>query len=268
MWQDDNAFLDTFLDDDAEEETGPLGVDIDVMYNLFDAVYNHDVELFIHLLRLYPNVNVNYTLEQYLRVPLLVFAAHCIRHNDVHIIRLLLAHGANVNAKSNYPHIEHHMMNLFEKLTGKTPLFSACQSGRMIVIEYLLQNGADPDIPDNQGMTPLLWASKSGHFNIVDLLCKANANVNATYTDTQTDLFWSALSAAAVNKHEFIVYYLLLHGADPRIGFVPTNRFVQAQPYHFNSAKECIAWHAMRVEQGLPFMLSTQPMTDLWFQLP
>jgi ankyrin repeat protein len=52
------------------------------------------------------------------------------------MIKLLLAHGAPVNAKSN---------------DGLTPLHIATQDGWLDVIEILLEHKANPSMPDNQG---------------------------------------------------------------------------------------------------------------------
>jgi len=65
------------------------------------------------------------------------------------IAKLLLAHGANVNAIS----------------AGNrwTPLHDASYKGQVKVVRILLQNGANPDAKDKDGATPLDVCSKNSH---------------------------------------------------------------------------------------------------------
>jgi ankyrin repeat protein len=70
-------------------------------------------------------------------------------HNDV--VELLLAKGANVNAKIN---------------DGFTPLYEAASNGQKDVTELLLAKGADVNAKDNDGKTPLQVAKPE----VADLL--------------------------------------------------------------------------------------------------
>lgn len=48
------------------------------------------------------------------------------------------------------------------------------------IVDALLQNGADPNIPDNLGKSPLSFAVHSGIPSIVELLLKSGADINFT----------------------------------------------------------------------------------------
>ena len=85
------------------------------------------------------------------------------------VIRLLINHGANVNAKTK-PRVEScNYWGLFTR--GETPLHRAAAWGSSEVIEILLEAGANPSIEDINSEAPYMWAGwhKRGR-EIVDLL--------------------------------------------------------------------------------------------------
>jgi ankyrin repeat protein len=55
---------------------------------------------------------------------------------------------------------------------GETPLHGAAFTGRMEVVELLIENGADVNAKDEDGGTPLLYVTLSGHKETADLLRK------------------------------------------------------------------------------------------------
>jgi ankyrin repeat protein len=108
------------------------------------------------------------------------------------VAELLLAHGADVNAKDN---------------DGGTPLSSA---GSKDVTELLLAHGADVNAKDNDGWTPLHRASSaSSRREVVESLMAHGADVNAANNKGQT-----ALHMAAIGCNKETVELLLAHGAD------------------------------------------------------
>jgi len=60
------------------------------------------------------------------------------------IVKILLAKGANVNAKS---------------LNNRTALIIASTLGHTGIVKLLLAKGADFNVKDEEGKTALIWAS-------------------------------------------------------------------------------------------------------------
>jgi ankyrin repeat protein len=79
-------------------------------------------------------------------------AALAGRHNDM--TRLLLAHGAEVNARQH---------------GGFTPLHAAAQDGDRANVALLLEHGADPGAVTDEGKTRML-AEERGHTEVAQLL--------------------------------------------------------------------------------------------------
>uniref|UniRef100_A0A2K5PTG1 BRCA1-associated RING domain protein 1 n=1 Tax=Cebus imitator TaxID=2715852 RepID=A0A2K5PTG1_CEBIM len=91
---------------------------------------------------------------------------------------------------------------------GETLLHIASIKGDIPSVEYLLQNGSDPNVKDHAGWTPLHEACNHGHLKVVELLLQHKALVNTT--GYQND---SPLHDAAKNGHMDIVKLLLSCGA-------------------------------------------------------
>ena len=70
-------------------------------------------------------------------------------HTD--IVRLLIAHGADVNAQSS---------------SGNTPLMYACAGGHEEVVRVLLEAGAHVEDHNENGHTPLMEAASAGHCTV------------------------------------------------------------------------------------------------------
>ena len=74
-----------------------------------------------------------------------------------------------------------------------------------------MQEGADTEIKSDDGATPLYMACSDGNVVMVELLLDAGANINAKFLKGST----SPLLAAAIFGHSEVVQYLLDIGADP-----------------------------------------------------
>jgi hypothetical protein len=84
---------------------------------------------------------------------------------SLEIVKLLLAKGAKINAQ--------------QPSQGWTPLTQAITSHQSDVVLYLLEQGADPELPMSDGSTPLHMAVRFGNTTAVEALLKAKINVNA-----------------------------------------------------------------------------------------
>lgn len=116
--------------------------------------------------------------------------------DDVEMMKLLLAAGANVHAVT--------------RVGAIPPLFLACANGSAAALELLLKVGANPNSINANGTTALMMAASSGNVDAVTLLLDEGASANAREAaHGQTALMFAAsLNRAAVIK------LLLTRGAD------------------------------------------------------
>jgi ankyrin repeat protein len=157
-----------------------------------------------------------------------VFPLHVASHRGhVDVIRLLLEHGADVNAKANYNRTSLHfaselghievMQLLLEKgadvnsttADNKYPLVEASQAGQLKAVQVLVQHGADVNVHGVHGCTPLHRASWTGRLEVIRFLLEHGADVDARDNDRRT-----TLHHASSHGQLEIVRLLLEHGAD------------------------------------------------------
>ena len=107
---------------------------------------------------------------------------------------------------------------------GATPLLRAAKAADVAAIRLLLAHGADPNLPNIQGVTPVMAAAGLGSNEIdtrgrfktqpdqiasLDLLVKAGADINAHDNRGQT-----ALHGAALFGYDDVIKDLVAHNAD------------------------------------------------------
>jgi ankyrin repeat protein len=125
--------------------------------------------------------------------PVLMTAA---RTGNVDTVKLLLAHGADVNAK--------------ESARGQTALMWAVAERHSEVARLLIEHGADVNARSTSGFTPLLFAAQQGDVDSARMLLEARANVNDASPEDG-----SPLVVATHSGHEALARFLLDKGADP-----------------------------------------------------
>ena len=84
------------------------------------------------------------------------------------------------------------------------PLFLAAGQGRVTVVRYLLDEGADVNAREKLGGTPLMEAAYAGYLEVIKELLFRGAEINAIGNDgTALDIAISRNNAAAVDllKH-------------------------------------------------------------------
>ncbi|XP_068941062.1 ankyrin repeat family A protein 2 isoform X3 [Petaurus breviceps papuanus] len=95
---------------------------------------------------------------------------------------------------------------------GFTPLMWAAAHGQIAVVEFLLQNGADPQILGKGRESALSLASSKGYTDIVKMLLDCGVDVNEYDWNGGTPLLY-----AVHGNHVKCVKILLENGADPTI---------------------------------------------------
>jgi ankyrin repeat protein len=79
--------------------------------------------------------------------------------DSLEMVRRLAAHGANLNARvTKRPNTGTTALNLF----GGTPFLLAARTGDAPLMRLLVQLGADPLLPNEDGTTPLMAAAGAG----------------------------------------------------------------------------------------------------------
>ena len=92
---------------------------------------------------------------------------------------------------------------------GWTPLHWASYRGNLKMAQLLIEKGADVHAKENKGWTPLHCASSKGHLEIAQLLLEKGADMHA-----KENKGWTPLHLAAVNGYIEIVQVLLEKEAD------------------------------------------------------
>ncbi len=120
-------------------------------------------------------------------------------HDDVEMMKMLLAAGANPKAATRDGAI--------------TPLFMACTNGSAPAIEALLAAGADANAANANGTTALMTAAASGSVPALKVLLDHGADIKAKESvHGQTALMF----AAALGRTD-AVRFLLSRGAEPNV---------------------------------------------------
>jgi ankyrin repeat protein len=127
-----------------------------------------------------------------------------VGRDSTSLVALLLDHGAEVNARNH---------------EGKTPLWVACQLGRVSMASQLLDHRADPNLAPPDGNTPLDWACRYRDKDLAQLLLDKGANPNLRNQQGITpldELKWNyglpGGHAQPVQSND-LASLLLLHGA-------------------------------------------------------
>lgn len=142
------------------------------------------------------------------------------------LIRALLAHGAQINARIRKvpPRFGGNGGGGFGSLVGATPFFVAAVTADVTTMRLLLMHGADPTINTADGNTPLIVAAglsraeqqtkvpEARGLEALQLLVALGANVHQTNTTGHT-----VLHAATMSGWDQAVTYLIGLGADMNV---------------------------------------------------
>lgn len=121
---------------------------------------------------------------------------HACRKGAIRLLSLLLAAGADLQAKTAH---------------GSTPLHLACSNGHAKAVEMLLAAGAELHALSGQGYTPLHSACYNGHTKVAEMLIHAGADLFAEDNDGRTPL-----EVARSRSHSETAQMLIRFGAEPQ----------------------------------------------------
>lgn len=120
----------------------------------------------------------------------------CIRarRNCVSCVKILLKAKANINA-----------LNVW----GRSPLMEAIVQFKFNIVDYLLSEGADVNLGDNQKTTPLHVCASYGNLECLKTMLAKGANQNAQDERGRTSLYF------AINgNHDEVVHFLIKNGCN------------------------------------------------------
>ncbi|QTF49830.1 putative ank repeat-containing [Acanthamoeba polyphaga mimivirus] len=107
---------------------------------------------------------------------------------DLSNVKTLIEHGANIDEQASNLntalleaiHFRHEKIAMYLisananvntiNIDQRTPLFVAAREGFLDIVKVLIENGADPDIPDIDGMTSYLIAVKNSHYTVAEFI--------------------------------------------------------------------------------------------------
>ncbi len=162
---------------------------------LLQAVATNDLEAVQNILKDPAKLAWLESRDELGRTPLLL----ATDHNRIAIARVLIAAGANVNAKDS---------------RQDSPYLLAGAQGRLEILKMTLAHGADLGSTNRYGGTALIPAAERGHVAVVRTLIDAGVKV-----DHINRLGWTALLEAIIlsdggTRHQEIVRMLIAAGAD------------------------------------------------------
>ncbi|AGA67448.1 ankyrin repeat-containing protein [Brachyspira pilosicoli P43/6/78] len=138
--------------------------------------------------------------DDYDYTPLMIAAAI----NDYDMVKFLVEKGADVNAKT---HSEYSSVETPLLLSLDYEHIESRYDENSSVAEYLINNGADINVTNEDGETPLMYASKLHNIKVIELLIQKGADINAFNNYGNTALIYG------VNNLE-TVKLLVENGAD------------------------------------------------------
>ena len=86
------------------------------------------------------------------------------------------------------------LINMTEPAEGRSAMHLAAVANDTHMVEFLLAQGAHPNIQDKRGRTPVMLAAELGHDIMISLLAKSHASMTLTDAEGQGVALHSRLS--------------------------------------------------------------------------
>lgn len=191
-------------------ELAIINAHYDTAVALVDAGADPNIADSAGMAALYAAVDMNTLGEVYGR-PSRTFSDES---NALDLMKVLLRHGAKVNAQLRTPTLYRaHTPGDGNLGEGSTPLMRAARNADVAAMRLLLANGADPSIREKNGTTALMLAAGLGHglgvfakeyatepamLEAVKILVAQHVDVNAADDKGETALHFAALASDPV----------------------------------------------------------------------
>ena len=141
--------------------------------------------------------------------------------DTLELAKMLIAHGADPNARMTMMPPKMGILDVnYLNLLGATPFFLAARAADVSFMRFLVANGADPLLPNNEGTTPLMVAagigycqgqsvgSETARLEAARLAVELGGDIHAVNERDQTALHGSSYSGANA-----VVRFLVDNGA-------------------------------------------------------
>jgi ankyrin repeat protein len=89
-----------------------------------------------------------------------------------------------------------------EEVRGPAKFFTACSTGRVDVVQGLLDQGVDLESRDTYGLTGLIWAGRKGRVGVAEVLLSRGAHLETSDRRRRTALF----HAVCYRRYEFVEF--------------------------------------------------------------
>ena len=130
---------------------------------------------FTKLLKIIDRTTIKYKhLDGYTPLMMIVVNPNITNFEKTVVIDRLIEMGCDVNRPNDF---------------GETALMMAVKRNNRKMMEYLLENGASPNISDNLGVTPLMIATFNSQLYNMAVLSFFNAQLGATCSSYELDVF-------------------------------------------------------------------------------
>lgn len=130
---------------------------------------------FTELLKIIDRTTMKYKhLDGYTPLMMIVVNPNITNFEKTVVIDRLIEMGCDVNRPNDF---------------GETALMMAVKRNNRKMMEYLLENGANPNISDNLGVTPLMIATFNSQLYNMAVLHFFNAQLGATCSSYELDVF-------------------------------------------------------------------------------